>query len=105
MLLFVREVEEGAEKEEKGVSAESRTERCNGNERGSASATRPEGNQQAACSPQLRLTCEWSKKAARMELLHLWGGRDGASKGDSPFRLMDKFGLLWESKSPFPQAA
>ena len=33
------------------------------------------------------------------------GGRDGASKGDSPFRLMDKFGLIWESKSPSPQAA
>ena len=53
----MREVGEGAEKEEeKEVSAESRTERCNGNERGSASSTCPEGNQQAACSPQLRLT-------------------------------------------------
>lgn len=29
----------------------------------------------------------------------------GASKGHIPVRLIDEFGVLWESKSPTPQAA
>lgn len=54
-----------------------------------------------SASPNMRMVKESSEHGSVASVRD----RDGASKGDSPFRLMDKFGLLWESKSPFPQAA